>query len=184
MPSSESSITSRGAVYPVLSTLRGMALPLYAVIDAARDQSILPLLLSSTAPRACLFEGEHAQTLSTHAAYLVHLVQGEPLLATLVQRGWGHSWGVYLTSNQPFDALLAQLRRRVWVRDVGGKTLYFRFFDPRVLRTTLAAMDPAESSDFLGLVSSYMVEADPPEAMLCWSMEGGRVHAYKVQISV
>jgi hypothetical protein len=164
--------------------LRGMTLPLYALIDAARDQSILPLLRSSLAPRACLFEGEHAQTLATHAAYLVRLIPGEPLLATLVRRGWGHSWGVYLTSDQPFDALLAQLRRRDWVRDPGGKKLYFRFFDPRVLRTTLAAMDQTESSDFLGLVRSYIVEADPPEAMRCWSLEGGRVHDDTVQVSV
>ena len=63
MPPAASRSADQDWVCPLVPTLRGLTQPLYALIDAAQDQAILPLLLSYSAPRDCLFEGMHAQTL-------------------------------------------------------------------------------------------------------------------------
>lgn len=169
-------------IYPLLPTLRGLTQPLYALIDAAQDQAILPLLQSCSAPRDCLFEGVHAQTLPAYAAHLVQLTGNDPLLETLVQRGWGRNWGVYLTSAEPFAAVLTHLRQRCWVRDPGGARLYFRYFDPRVMRTAFAAMGESELAAFLGPVSTFLVEAEVADGMRCWHSQDQGVRCYDLKV--
>jgi hypothetical protein len=169
---------------PLLQTLRSATAPLYALVDAARSPAILPILDASAAPRACLFEGENAEALSAYGAYVLRLGPREPLCETLVQQGWGHSWGVYLTSVRPFDELLAHLRQRIWVRDPNGARLYFRFFDPRVMRTALPAMGPVELSAFFGPVESFIVEGETPQRLYWWQTEGEAVRLYRTAVRI
>ena len=171
-----------GEIQPLLQLLTRARPPLYALLDAARDPAILPLLDASGTPSTCLFEGPQAETLASHAPHLVRLAPTDPALPALVKHGWGRSWGVYLTSDGPPEALLAQLRGNLWVRDPDGNKLYFRFYDPRVLHTALAAMDPREVADFMGPVSSYLIETEAPGVMQVWAREGAGVHVARVLV--
>jgi hypothetical protein len=169
---------------PVLERLRGLPLPLYALVDAARDRAIYPLLGTGAAESACLFEGEHAQSLPDYAAHLVQLAPDAPLLASLVRQGWGQSWGIYLASDRPFDELLAYLRQRCWVRGPTGARLYFRYYDPRVLRTALSAMGADELRAFLGPVASFIAESQSPDAMLTWTAHGQLVLSERLPVAL
>jgi hypothetical protein len=125
--------------------------PLYALLDAARDRRILPLLRSAPDEHACLFDGEKGQRLADVAPYLVELSPDSPLLEVLVYDGWGDAWGLYLLGLRPFKEIRRRLRRSLMVQDEEtDKRLYFRFYDPRVMRTFWPTCTTRQRSEFVG----------------------------------
>jgi hypothetical protein len=140
--------------------------PLFTVLDAARDQYILALLLQSQAKYQSLYEGPGGESLSNVAPYLVQLPKGSDLLRILVQEGWGQSWGVFLKSFAEFQEIRRHLRHFLEVRQPNGEQVYFRFYDPRVLRTYLPALDPNEAAQFLGPIHCYLMEDKEPNTLL------------------
>lgn len=152
--------------------LTHQAAPLYAVLDAARDAGVLPLLQS--APLHCqpLFEGELGDPQASHAPVLVALGPGatsQTFLEAILRSGWGQSWGIWLTSASPFEDLLAHLRGFLFARTQNQQPLYFRLYDPRILRAFLPACEPQELSAVFGPVASYLAESDRPDGLLAFS---------------
>jgi len=45
------------------------------------------------------------------------------------------------------------------VQDAKGKDMYFRFYDPRVLRVFLPTCTPEELSDFFGPIAGFLIES-------------------------
>lgn len=151
---------------PVLKVLREQADPLFALLDAARDPLIYAALLTCGEKHQSLYEGQKALELSFVAPYLVQLSPDKPFTESLLTAGWGKSWGVFLTCKEPFDAVRKHLRHFLMVRMVGGKQVYFRFYDPRVLRAFLPSCSPDECTTFFGPLSAYLMEAEQPTALL------------------
>src|SRR5262249_43487916 len=116
-----------------LAALRAEQAPLYAVLDAAREDRILTLLRSSPEQAQSLYEGLEGEELEDVAPYLVALPKDSWLLARLLEEGWGERWGIYLICGRPFQEVRRQLRRNliVTVRETEDR-LYFRFYDPKV----------------------------------------------------
>jgi hypothetical protein len=167
----------------LLDVLAGRANGLFAVLDAAREPAI-PLRLSlSGAPFQSLYEGEPAAELAPFAPYLVALDAGSPLLELLVHEGWGKSWGVFLHCGRPFEEVRKQLRRFLIVQDEGGKSLYFRFYDPRVLRIFLPTCTAGEASEFFGPIEAYLCEADGPGTLLRFSAGAAGVRRESVELA-
>jgi hypothetical protein len=48
----------------------------------------------------------------------------------------------------------------------GGKRVYSRFYDPRVLRVYLPTCTPIEISQFFGQLSRFATENEKPETLL------------------
>lgn len=108
---------------------------LFAILDAARDRRVRALLNVSAEQSQSLYEGLKGDVLADVAPYLVQLESDSELLKFLVNEAWGESWGVFLIGNRPFVDVRRRLRRSLMVRDEeSGKKLYFRFYDPRVMR--------------------------------------------------
>src|SRR6185436_18904504 len=102
--------------------------PLYAVLDAAREERILTLLRSSPEHAQSLYEGPQGEELEDVAPYLVALPRDSWLLERLVGEGWGEGWGIYLTCRRPFAEVRRQLRRHLMVTlKETEERLYFRF---------------------------------------------------------
>jgi hypothetical protein len=141
--------------------LRGVDGPLWAVLDAARDDRVLALLYSTGAEHCSLYEGSQGTALADVAPYLVRVDPGSPLLAQLAP-GWGRAWGVWLTSHASAKVIRSRLRRLLMVH-VGDspRPMYFRFYDPRVLRVMLPSATPRQVSWFFGdgEIGSYVVES-------------------------
>ena len=154
----------------LIAFLRRDAQPLFAILDAARDIKILNLLLKHQPPCQSLYEGAQGAKLAQVAPYLVKLPNDSQFLEVLVREGWGNSWGVYLTCDQDFSEVRRHLRHFLQVQLPEGKHVYFRFYDPRVLRVYLPTGTPDEARAFFGPIRNYFIEGDEPEQLLQFSV--------------
>ncbi len=164
-----------------LIALRAESQPLFALVDAARDPRVRQLLQESVDEVQSLYDGVKGEGLGNVAPYLVRLSKDSGLLERLVREGWGRSWGVYLTSRASFDEVRRHFRRILLVdlQESGHPTrrVYFRFYDPRVLRDFLPVCTlqqkpkmylpnaffllEAENGDLLRFGACAMEEAKP-----------------------
>jgi len=150
----------------VLESLRKLPDTLFALLDAARNDRVLDLLQNSGEKYQSLYEGQQGRELDRWAPYLVELPNDSRLLLWLLHEGWGNSWGVFLACNDPFAAVRKHFRHFLMVDGEGGQRLYFRFYDPRVLRVFLAKCTDEEAGQFFGPVGCFFLEGTEPEAVL------------------
>lgn len=145
---------------------RQLPQPLFAILDAARDPMVLVLLMQSDNEYQSLYEGEKGDTLAAVAPYLVKLPADSRLLRKLIALGWGQSWGIYLTCDQSFKDVRKHFRKFLMVKTDEGKEVYFRFYDPRVLRVFLPTCIPKEAEQFFGPVTAFYLEDEQPDNLL------------------
>lgn len=156
----------------VLQVLRGQAEPLFALLDAARTPRVLELLRGSGEEHQSLYEGAKGEELAEWAPYVVRLPAQSGLLETLVREGWGESWGVYFTSEKTLAEVRKHFRHFLMVRLADGRTAYFRFYDPRVLRVYLPSCNATEAAQFFGPVRGYLMEAKEANTLLQFGNSG------------
>jgi hypothetical protein len=141
-------------------------------VDAARDPAVYPLLLGCKEEHQSLYEGPKGEKLALVAPHLVGLPAGSPFLPALVEQGWGKSWAVFLTSAAPAADVRKHLRRFLLVRTEAGKEMYFRFYDPRVLRVYLPTCTPEELAQFYGPITRYLLEDGDPARCAVYQRKG------------
>jgi hypothetical protein len=142
----------------------------YAVLDASRDSRIPAFVDASGEPYAAL------DAAGKVPAFVVALPRQARLLDVLIKDGWSHGWGFYCTSPASLEELCAHWRSYLFLRTEDGKTVTFRFWDPRVLRALVPVMQAREAADFFGPMSRMIVESDKPEIAteLSLTPRGGR----------
>lgn len=150
----------------VLKMLQAEAEPLFAVLDAARDRRVLKFLQSTDQEYESLYEGPDGEALAEVAPYLLNLPRDSEWLGRLVQEGWGNSWGIFLTSRLSFNETRRHLRKFLKVQEEAtGRQLYFRFYDPRVLRSFLPTCTPEQRAEFHGPLRSFLLEGEKFELL-------------------
>jgi len=173
-PSEVSAATPRPSTpqEKLVAMLRGEFQPLYALLDAAFEPSVLKVLFESREQYQSLFEGPQGAQLAHFAPYLVRLPENSPLIGTLVEQGWGKNWGIYLTCQEPLEALRRHFRHFLMVKLPDRRQVYFRFYDPRVLRLFLPTCTAEEISLIFGPVKYYLIEDEKPDLLLRFSNKG------------
>ncbi|MEZ0469754.1 DUF4123 domain-containing protein [Luteimonas salinilitoris] len=158
---------------------------LYAVLDGARNAGIHPAVLESQCEFECLYTGELAPDLRQAAPYLVKLERDLPFTDMLIRKGWGDSWGIFLRSPAAFRDLRRHLRKFLMVYDPDLKPMYFRYYDPRVLRIFLPTCDKAQLAEFFGPVQCYLGEDEAPDnhVLLRFSNDAGTLRRETFPIS-
>lgn len=152
------------AALTTLAPLRGAG-TLYAVIDAARSARALELVEESVDTYASLYDGERGRAFDDVAPYLVQLDRDSGLLERLVHEGWGEAWGIYLTSRASFETVRRHLRQFLMVEAEGEPhRLFFRFYDPRVLRAFAEMITPEQHRDFMAQLDTMLYES-PEQAL-------------------
>ncbi|WP_419807514.1 DUF4123 domain-containing protein [Sphingomonas sp.] len=159
--------------------------PLFAIVDAARGPAVHGVL-HAAADVQCqsLYDGARGNELARVAPHLVRLAPASPILDALVARGFGRSWGVYLTSAEPFADVRRHLRRFLLVKTEAGKQLYFRYYDPRVLPLVLPELNAAELADFFGPVGSYLAEGEDRSTLLRFSLADGALRRQPFAVTI
>jgi hypothetical protein len=152
---------------------------LYAILDAARTFDIPFRLRSAKVEHDCLYRGRNAEVLWHVAPYLVRCEQEAEFGRWMIEEGWGESWGIYLTSTVGLEGLCEHFRQFLLVNTDDDRELYFRFYDPRVLRAFLPTCTLGEVHQLFGPVSCYLMEAENPEILLRFtaSQEGAQQEA-------
>jgi hypothetical protein len=140
--------------------------PLYALLDASREPSVLKVILESKEEHQSLYEGAQGAQLAHFAPYLIRIPPKSALLDTLVNQAWSKSWGVFLTCDKPLKDLRTHFRHFLTVKLPDGQQVYFRYYDPRVLRLFLPTCLPDETTQFFGPVKQFLVEAEDPQLAL------------------
>src|ERR1041385_609655 len=158
----------------------------FALLDAARDERIYPALITADCNWVSLYRGDAAARMAEVAPYLVELERDSEFASWLFREGWGNSWGIFLRSAATLQIVRGHLRRFIMAKLSDGRSVYFRFYDPRVLRAYLPTCIEEEVQSFFGPVERYAMESDDGELLLTFEQSDGilikgRVRATKPQ---
>jgi len=146
---------------------------LYAILDGARNPRIAAAVVAFAPEHECLYRGELDPALAAAAPYLVRLDPKEQFVRFLADQGWGDSWGIFMQSYAPLSDLRQHFRKFLMVYDPELKPLYFRYYDPRVLRVFLPTCNSAELAGVFGPVEQYLLEDQDAVTMLSFSRRDG-----------
>jgi pSer/pThr/pTyr-binding forkhead associated (FHA) protein len=152
----------------VLEDLRANAqgASLFAVLDSVQDDRVVQLLRESVETYRSLFEGLQGAIWEDAAPYLVHLPANSRLLERLVWEGWAKSWGVYLVCRRPLADIRRHFRKILFVKEEDTrKEMYFRFYDPRVLRVFLPSCTARQTEEMFGEIAMYLAEGEHGEVL-------------------
>ena len=145
----------------------------YAVLDGASVPDLLTQLYELEPEFECLYRGELEPDIAEVAPYLVCLDPDSEFTRWLLAEGWGQHWGVFASSDADMRALRRHFRTFLIVYDPDGKPLYFRYYDPRVLRLYLPTCNDAELQTVFGPVVSYLLEDVDPKQLLRFQFTAG-----------
>jgi hypothetical protein len=153
------------------------------VLDGARIEGLPATLQSLQADAASLYNGPTAEQLADVAPYLAPCAPGSRLNRWLFDTAWGQSAGIVVLSESDPDALRAHFRRFLMVLDESGKSLYFRFYDPRVLRVFLPTCDAEQLKSFFGPVTAFVLEDEDPARALRFTLAGGDLVTETIELN-
>jgi hypothetical protein len=145
-----------------LASLRASAakVPIYAVLDGARDRRILELMRQHIETHQSLYEGVPGEVFEGMAPYLVGPMRKDSaLLDRLFSEGHGKRWGIYITSREKFAEVRRHFRRFLMVQlETTNEEAYFRFYDPGVFRVFWLTCSASQRQRLAEKVQEIFVE--------------------------
>jgi len=141
-------------------------LNVFAVLDGASIPDLLEKLDAHLPEHVCLYRGELDEELAAAAPYLVKLDEFSPFTDWVLQEGWGNHWGIFASSTWELIQARQHFRKFLMVKDPEGKTLYFRYYDPRVLNIYLPTTNAGEREQIFGEIDTFFVEGQEKECSL------------------
>lgn len=144
------------------------------VTDPARNP--YPLLAARESDCECisLFTADPDSELHEVAPHLVIPRGTGPFIRTWASL-WGESTGFLFASDAPVHKVRTHLRRFLMVGAPGGERVYFRFYDPRVLRAFLPVCTPEEVATFFGPIVEIACEDVDPTHLLRFTHDAGKL---------
>lgn len=154
----------------------------YAVIDGASCEELLDKIGEFSPEYFCLYAGEIEPDVAEVAPYLVALKAGHPFTEWFLANGLGRHWGIFARSPADLRTLRRHFRGFLMVRDPEGKQLYFRYYDPRVLRVYLPTCNPEETRYIFGPVMTLLTEGEDATVAISWKHEAGTINSTRVSV--
>lgn len=148
-------------------------LNVFGILDGAAIPDLLTHLYSSELEYECLYRGELQPDMAEVAPYLVRLDKVSRFTNWVIEQGWGNHWGIFALSRQDLGPLRRHFRTLLVVHDSNAKPLYFRYYDPRVLRVYLPTCNASELAAIFGPVERYFLEASQPGEILTFGNNSG-----------
>ncbi len=155
----------------------------YAILDGASNPELLKILWQHKPEHICLYRGELDAELAQIAPYLVRLRPDSPFTDYVLQ-AWGRHWGIFLFTQADLRTLRKHFRTFLTVHGPDGQLLYFRYYDPRVLRVYLPTCNAQEAATLFGPVSRYLMEDEEPDHMVRFWFEQGAVGSRRTPLTV
>ncbi len=154
----------------------------YILLDAARMGDTIEKAKEINPDFDSLYRGRSEESLAVVAPYLFLFRQNTDFGKWYIENGWGDAWGILIRSHLPMPELHRHFRKFLVVGTEDMQELYFRFYDPRVLRIFLPTCDQQQLKEFFGPIEYFIMEdADKDWAIRCW-LENGHLRSVKIPI--
>ena len=123
----------------------------YLLLDQAQIENLPHRLfeLGCSAPCHPLYQGTAYSSLNEVSPVLVEVSPHSPLADTFA-REWRETAGLWLESDAGQDAVLKHARSLVHARIEGAVTVFFRYYDPRIMALWLPDLPGAERDRLMG----------------------------------
>jgi|SRR5215213_375161 len=155
----------------------------FAALDGASVPGLLMRLYADQPEYACLYRGELEPDMAEVAPYLVRLAPEADFTDWVIGQGWGNHWGIFAVTHEDLRAMRRHFRTFLMVYDEAGKPLYFRYYDPRVLRPYLPTCNGGELSQIFGPVLYYLLEDEEPASALRFSVREGSLREERLALA-
>ena len=144
----------------------------FAILDGASVPGLPTRLYEMRPPNYCLFRGELAPDMAEVAPYVVQLIPGAPFTEwILAGENFGKHWGIFAQSLHSIKEMRRHFRGLVTVYDEQATPMFFRFYDPRVLRNFLPTCSADELKTFFGKVAAFYAEDRKGEKISAFRLE-------------
>jgi len=158
-------------------------LNVFAVLDGAAIPDLLQQLHEQQPERVCLYRGELEPDMAEVAPYLVKLEPDSDFTDWLIEKGWGRHWGIFALSHESLSAMRRHFRAFLVVYSPENKPIYFRYYDPRVMRVYLPACNVEELAKVFGPIESYLLEDEDAMTALRFRNVSGALQQEKLPLS-
>jgi hypothetical protein len=158
---------------PVFGRLLGAIsadVSLYALVDGASAFELAFAGRLMGHALYSLFTGSLAATVASVGPCLVAIAEPSAFLTRWAAANGSHA-GVLLQSKASLADLHRHLRSIFVVSDEEGAEYFFRYYDPRVMRTFLPTCRESELREFFGPVDQWLVEADQTAGYLAYRLK-------------
>ncbi|MEP7219777.1 MAG: DUF4123 domain-containing protein [Bacteroidota bacterium] len=142
----------------------------FAILDGASIPDLLERLTKENPEHVCLTAGKLVPELARAAAYLVRLESDDSFTEWILADGWLRHWGIFALSRRDIRIVRNHLRDLLMVDDPDGKRLYFRYYDPRVLRLYLPTCTDDEKKIVFGPITKFLCEDKREGEMLSFTL--------------
>ena len=143
----------------------------YLLFDAAKAEENLEIARELNADNKSLYLVKEYDPLLEVSPYLFTVNKNASFVDWFFKEGWNQSWGTLLFSDSIFEHVYNHFRRFLMIKTETGEELYFRFYDPRVLRIFLPTCDEEQLREFFGPVLSFVCEDEDTNFALIFSFE-------------
>jgi hypothetical protein len=148
----------------------------YILLDAARMEVRMEEAKELNPYHLSLYKGRSEEDLAAVAPYFFAVPQDEDdFLDWFMEQGWSDAWGVIVSSQASFEECYKHFRKFLIVKTELGEELYFRFYDPRVMKIFLPTCDEQQIIEFFGPVDFFACEGDHREEALVFQHIDGRL---------
>ncbi len=154
-------------------------LNVFAVLDGASIPDLLENLYEQQPEHVCLYRGELEPDMAEVSPYLVKLRPDSDFADWVIEKGWGQHWGIFVLSHESLRAMRRHFRKFLVVYDPENKPLYFRYYDPRVLRVFLPNCNAEELATVFDSVTCYYLEDDDSSVALRFEFANGSLRQEK-----
>ena len=152
----------------------------YLLLDSARIEDEIETAKSLNPAFDSLYRGQSEESLASVAPYIFQVKGGSDFERWYFDKGWGDSWGIVVYSQEEMNALHKHFRKFLMVKTEDGEELYFRFYDPRVLRIFLPTCDKDQLKEFFGQVNYYICEDEDPGFGIVFSLQDGSLKQERI----
>ena len=155
----------------------------FSILDAATMGPAFKVAAARQPNHACLYRGESEKNLASVAPYLFPFSASTDFGKWLFSSGWGHAWGVHIVSSASQEDMRRHLRKFLFVKTEEGKELYFRYYDPRVLRLILPTFGPQDLKELFGPIQQWIVEDEDPSFMIRFQLHNMQLRILREPVS-
>jgi len=155
-------------------------LNVFTVLDGASIPDLLRQLHEQRPEHVCLYRGELEPDMAEVAPYLVRLEPDSDFTDWLFEKGWGEHWGIFALSRESLSAMRRHFRALTVVYTPDNKPVYFRYYDPRVMRAYLPTCNVEELSKVFGPIDHYLLEDEDAKIALRFHNDSGELRREKI----